>query len=123
MESRIELAKNMARKSPSRFRLGAVLVKRRRIISTGYNQMSKTHPLQEKYHDGSHTLGTHAEVHACIGVSADDLLGAEVYVARLLKDGTQALAKPCLVCRKVLSSLGVYRVVYTTPEGYEEIEL
>ena len=123
MDDRIRLAKSMALKSPSRFRLGAVLARRKHIVSTGYNQMRKTHPLQDKYHDGPHSLGLHAEVHACIGVPAADLHGAEVFVARVLRDGTLALAKPCLVCQKFLSSVGVRRVTYTTPDGVEEIVL
>jgi deoxycytidylate deaminase len=110
----IELALNMAHKSESRFRLGAVLAKRNKVISTGYNQMRKTHPLQEKYNKGEHTIGLHAEVHACLSVDIADLNGAELFVARVLKNGNQAMAKPCETCVRFMRDVGIRTVTYTT---------
>jgi len=123
MDKRIELALSMASKSTSKFRLGAVLAKRNRVISAGYNQMQKTHPLQNRYYEGDGVLGLHAEVHACIGVPAGDLLGAEIYVARLLKNGSVAMAKPCDTCRKFLASVGIVKVTFTTDGGNKELIL
>ena len=39
--------------------------------------------------------------------------GAEVYVARVLRDGHLALAKPCPYCRASLRAQGVEMVYYT----------
>ena len=85
--------------------------------------MRKSHPLQNKFHTGDGVLGLHAEVHACIGVSAKDLQGARMVVARILHDGSIAMAKPCSVCSRFLASVGVESVIYTTNEGIEEMTL
>ena len=116
------LAVNMAKKSASRFRLGAVLAYKRRVISTGFNDMSRTHPLMKRYsREKNFDLGLHAEVHSCIGVSADDLYGSELYVARILKNGSAAMARPCMVCQKFLLDVGIKSVYYTTDTGYGEL--
>lgn len=119
----IKLARSMAFKSRSRFRLGAVLVKKKRVVSTGYNQMKKTHPQMQKFCRQRHTLGLHAEVHCAIGVPMADLDGAELYVARVLRDGSTALARPCGVCREFLRSVGVRLVSYTTKQGIDSERL
>ena len=117
----IDLARHMALKSISKFRLGAVLVKRGRVISTGYNHMRKSHPIMQKYSENiDFTLGLHAEVHACIGVAADDLHTAELWVCRLHKDGKFAMARPCLVCQKFLIDIGVKKVHFTNLDGRVE---
>jgi tRNA(Arg) A34 adenosine deaminase TadA len=47
--------------------------------------------------------------------------GADVYVARQLKNGQLAMAKPCSRCMAVLRSKGVRLVVYTTGSSTYEI--
>jgi deoxycytidylate deaminase len=120
MQKHINLALSMAKKSTSKFRLGAVLARRGNVISTGYNQMDKTHPLQNKFYKGDGALGLHAEVHACIGVPAADLLGAHLYVTRILANGQIAMAKPCPTCYKFLTSVGVARVTFSVSGGPPE---
>ena len=124
MHSYFRLARSQALKSPSRFRLGAVLTKKRKIISAGFNMMHRTHPIMNKFAHIPFTMGTHAEVHACIGVPLADLIGAEMYVYRVLKNGQPALSKPCKTCQNFLRSVGVSKVYYTTDsEEIGELEL
>jgi deoxycytidylate deaminase len=109
-----KLATVMASKSISRFRLGAVLAKKNRVLSTGYNDMRNSHPLQQKFNpDKSFVLGLHAEVHSCIGVPMADLDSADLYVVRILKDGHLAMAKPCKICQRFLLDVGIRRVYYS----------
>jgi len=120
-KSHMRLAIRMAENSPSRFRLGAVLAYRNQVMSTGHNNMARTHPLQQKYaKDRSFALGLHAEVDACLGITKDDLLGADIYVARILKNGRVAMAKPCAVCVKFMLDVGIKRVYYTREDGNME---
>jgi len=118
------LAIRMAEKSPSKFRLGAVLAYRNQVLSTGHNDMAKTHPLQQKYAKNiSFALGLHAEVDACLGVPKTDLYGADLYVARILKNGKIAMAKPCRICQRFILDVGIRRVYYSfSNEGWEELE-
>lgn len=112
------LALRLALKSTGNYRLGAVVAKRCRVLSTGFNRQ-KTHPIMEKYNASGWTkFGLHAEVDSCLGLPADDLLGAEVYVGRIMKNGLPSMAKPCEICERFLRSVGVAKVYYSTQEGW-----
>lgn len=64
--------------------------------------------------------GTHAELRLCRKLDA----GATVFVARILRDGTWANAKPCSLCMNRLRSQRVRRVFYTTgPASYGVLSL
>ena len=116
-----DLARYMALKSVSKFRLGAVLVKKGRVVSTGYNHMQKSHPLMQKYAGKlNFTLGLHAEVHTCIGVSAGDLHMADMWVCRVHRSGALAMALPCRVCQRFLTDVGIRRVYFTNTLGKVE---
>jgi len=45
-----------------------------------------------------------------------------MYVARVAKDGSTRLARPCARCMKVMYEAGVREVVYTTDDGSYKIE-
>jgi len=115
------LAVSMARKSISRYRLGAVVVRKNRPISTGFNTMGKTHPIMKQFSHGYEVPGTHAEVHSCIGMDAKDLHKADIYVARILKSGETAMAKPCPICSSFLKSVGIRRAYFTTGKGCDVV--
>lgn len=99
--------------------VGAVLVKNKRILATGYNGTPKglahceeVGCLREQMNVPSgkmHELcrGIHAEQNAVIqaavhGVSVD---GATLYCTH----------QPCVVCTKILINAGIARIVYANP--------
>jgi hypothetical protein len=55
----------------------------------------------------------HPDAHAEARLTAKLTPGSEVWVARTRKDGTLALARPCVHCMVRLRSAGVSRVAYT----------
>lgn len=112
-EQFMNLAVTTARRSRSKFRLGAVLVKKNRVISWGINRMDRSHPIQARYSRMPFLTGLHAEIHSCLGVEPRHLEGATLYVARLLKNNRTALALPCEACRTFLEDSGVKKVYYT----------
>jgi len=119
----IEIARLVATRSTcQRRQVGAVLVKDKRILATGYNGVPSgvehcefVGCLRETLNIPSgerHELcrGVHAEQNALIwaakyGVSTD---GATLYCTH----------SPCLICAKILVQAGVKRVFYA--EGYED---
>ena len=112
------LAYTVAKQSPSRYRLGAVVAKRNRVLGVGFNNQGKTHPIMRKYDPGEFRPGgIHAEVKACQGASYRELNGAEIYVARVLRSGEPALAKPCEICQRFLRAMGVRLAYYSLPDG------
>ncbi len=101
----INLAIRTALKSSHNFRLGAVVYKGKRVINQGFNKARKTHTMSK------HPYSTiHAEVDAIIGVRKHDLVGASIYIHRLLRTGEAGLAKPCRYCMSLLEDVGIEKV-------------
>jgi dCMP deaminase len=103
-----------SRSTCDRKRVGAVLVRDRMILSTGYNGSVRGMPhCDEAGHmmEDGHCIATvHAEANAVLqaarnGVAID---GATVYTT----------ASPCWACFKLLANAGVVRIVYD--EFYRE---
>lgn len=111
-----ELARKLALKSPSYHKLGCVIAHRNKVLSVGFNDMSKTHP---KANSPFKTL--HAEIDALIGLQRAD--GCDAYVYRELKDGTFAMAKSCAACELALRKIGIKRIFYTTNNGWDVMVL
>ena len=107
-------------------KIGAVVVLKRRIVSSGFNTSNKTHPLQKQYNkyrfagDGNHQC--HAELSALLPLikSGVDLSCSSVFVYRSHKDGTLAMARPCKSCMALIKDCGIKRVFYTTETGYAQ---
>lgn len=99
-------AKTMALNSNVRFKLGAVLVKKGKIILSSYN-IRKTHP---KF--GCGRYGTlHAESRLILKAinKGIDVHSCSVYVYR--KDNRNS--KPCKDCEKILKKFKVKKVCYS----------
>lgn len=116
----MEIAEVVSKRSTClRRKVGAVLVKDRQILATGYNGTPKGLPhceqvgcLREKLHVPSgqnHELcrGIHAEQNAVIqaAVNGVSTLGATLYCTH----------QPCVVCSKILINAGIKRIVYANP--------
>lgn len=106
------LARIVSYKSKSQVRIGAVLTKNRKIISLGYNDMEKTHPVMAKL---SEWKKIHAELDALIGTSRYDLSGATMFVYRDQRDGNVGMCKPCEDCQILMKRAGIYSAYYTDP--------
>lgn len=102
--------------------LCALVVDKNRVLSVGYNS-HKTHPISV----GTPLQQLHAEMHALLQCSPEDLRGIDVVVARGRNSGKPGLAKPCTVCQNILRRFGIKRVFYTTncddPENPEIEEM
>lgn len=111
----MEMAKEASKKSSYYHRLGAVIVKKNRVMSVGYNKPHKTHP------DSKTAYKTvHAEFDAIKKLSQDELKGATIYVLRDAKSGSR-MAKPCQCCMDLISLVGIKKIIYSSNEGYETL--
>lgn len=110
-------------------KIGAVVVLKHRIISSGFNKNTKTHPLQKKYNqyrfsaDSVHAC--HAELSALLPLIKDDVdLGdASIYVFRSHKNGVPGCARPCKSCMELIKDVGIKKIFYTTEDGYAREDL
>lgn len=93
-------------RSSYKYLLGAVIVKRGKIVGKGYNSVA---------YQGKRSFlnGIHAEIAAINNTRAADRSGSTIYVARWMRRGQLGLAKPCPACEKVLRKLGIKKVYYS----------
>lgn len=109
LDHAIELAiKNPIKGYP---RMAAVLYNKRKFVSSGYNKIV-THPLQAKFCRHEKAIYLHAEIAAIVAAkkSVENMI---MYVARVRRDDTPAIAKPCVGCQKALSFFKVKDVFWT----------
>lgn len=105
-----------ARADCERDRVGAVVVKARRIKGTGYNGSPSGHagciacprrladvPPGSSYDGGpGKCFAVHAEANALLYCDREDLVGATLYVTR----------PPCFSCQKLIDASGVVNVIW-----------
>jgi len=110
----MRLARLSAEKSPFlRYKLGAVIVKGGRELSTGYNEIRYTKELRNS------TL--HAEEAAIVKLlkarRQNELVGSDLFVTRIRSNGTSGCSRPCARCSSLIRSVGIRRVFFTTEMG------
>ncbi len=94
------------RSTMRRFGVGAVVVNKNEIVSTGWCHHSDL-KLAEY-------ISIHAEVHAIHRANPKDLQGATIYiVTRSLKSRNRSLGKPCQRCTAFLHDVGIEKIVYS----------
>lgn len=108
------MAAKVAKQSTfKRHRLGAVVVKGHRILSTGYNEVRYSKLT------GKHTL--HAEASAIIKLlksgHQNDLVGSTLYVTRFTRGGRIGMARPCPSCMGLIRAVGIRNVYFTQDDG------
>lgn len=109
-------SKEAAKSSHEQHKLGAVIVKGARILSTGYNQLRPSGVLR--------TQTLHAEAAAILKLLKEkrlsDLCGSELYVTRFTRGGSVGCSKPCTACMELIRSVGIKKVHYINTKGITE---
>lgn len=113
-----EICERLSQKSNSpRFKLGAIVVEKNRIIGLGWNQI-KTNP------KSSHKWSMrHAEFNAILNTQREDLNGCELYVFRRGLDKKIHIAKPCESCNNIIRQMGISKIHYSINDGYNSEDL
>jgi len=88
--------------------------KKGKVISSGVNSFSKSHPLQEKFGCTPYKIFLHAEIDAIVKAlrKNEDLSGFRLAIARVCGDSSDAQAFPCDGCIEALGSYGCDSVTY-----------
>ena len=102
-----------------RWRVVALLASKK-PISISTNQPNKTHPISNK--DNPYKR-LHAEVSCIRKAPKSKLKNSVLYVWRFGRDGQYKIAIPCDICMPFIIESGIRKIVYSTPEGYEEMRL
>ena len=110
LQSAIALARKV--EHDNCWHLAALLMRSHRVISYGWNSYT-THPKSNtKY------KFCHAEFDAILGVDADKLRNATLYVARVGYDGRAKIlfAKPCSHCQELIMRANIKYAYYTVDD-------
>lgn len=134
-----DMARKIAQESTfDNFHLGAVIVYKGRVISTGCNS-HKSHPMQKKYnkkyrHFNRSSKMINDSIHAemsclvnipkCVDLNLD-YSKCKVYIYRISpgKRLQVGLARPCEACMNALRDKGIRKIYYTTDGGFAMEEL
>jgi tRNA(Arg) A34 adenosine deaminase TadA len=114
-------ALDLARRNPVEKlpQMAAIIARKGQVISYGMNSR-KSDPLAAKYGRHPDAIYPHAELAAIKAaltvIDVADLYECTLYVARVLKDGTPALAKPCSGCQRAILEFSIKDVIWTKGE-------
>lgn len=112
IKNNIELAAKLARKYPhdSKYHFCSLLIKKNKVISVGFNSLSKTHPRAKKI---GNTI--HSELHCLLGVREEHLRGATLIVVKMgfQNRSKRTMAKPCTHCQKIIECSPIRDVYYS----------
>ena len=114
----MDLVIDVAKSSPSKKQVGALLLNKNRVVVSATNLETKSHPTQAKYAKkaGLHEkIYLHAEIAALVKCreECDTIVVARVNSLNKLRN-----AKPCPICSLALQEAGINKICYTTDEGF-----
>ena len=107
-----------AKSSPSKKKVGAVLLNKNKVVTSATNLETKSHPLQARFAErvGLHEkISLHAEIAALVKCKEE---WDTIVVARGNPQDKLRMAKPCPICSLALEEAGVKKVHYTTDNGF-----
>jgi dCMP deaminase len=111
----MEIAKVVASRSTClRRKAGAVLVKDKRILSTGYNGVPKGLPHCEDTGcpRADYPSGTHHELCRAVHSEQNAIVQAAIHGVSIEGATLYCTLQPCIICTKMLINAGIKRVVF-----------
>ena len=119
-----ELLASEAKKSPMQYRHGAVIVKKGKILGSGYNIHCQPPRLENIYRIQRKNPSIHAEMSCLKGLRHDQIRGSDIFVGRISKKGEFRMSYPCKRCISLLTRKGIKKVLYTkNPHSFGVIYL
>jgi deoxycytidylate deaminase len=123
----LQQAITVAMTSPSKKRLGSIILKKKKVVAAACNYDKKTHPIQKsyatlackKYNDVkfSPKIYLHSEILCLIRARG---IGDTIITARVAGHGGNKLrdSRPCPLCTLFLKEHGIMKIHYSTPNGF-----
>lgn len=118
-----ERAVTLALETPRVFRSkhAALLCYKGRVLSIGVNRY-KTHPMMKRFSRHPDAVNLHAEIDCIVKAinryGTEILKSSQLYVARVLDNGTLRSSCPCSGCRKAIEAFEISKVYYTVEGGW-----
>lgn len=126
-ESAKECCKKSDYEGSTNIKIGCVVAYKGTILAKGWNT-NKTHTIQHHFNQYRFNNKVtnrylpdkcHAEINALRKIKYLDIdfSNVHVYVYREYKDGASAMARPCAACMRMIKSMGIKYIHYTTADG------
>lgn len=98
------------------YKIGAVIFKGSRILSSGYNEIRGNGKIHPKHKNFDNTI--HAEQAAILNLKDwSRAKGSNILIVRINKSGNFSLAYPCPMCQSFLKFLGINKVYFSNRDG------
>jgi len=120
----------MAQSSTSKKKVGAVLLRKSKIISTAVNLEAKSHPTQAHYGERicreyndyrySEQIYLHAEINCLIRARSD---ADTIIVVRVNRQNQLRMSLPCPICMLALKEAKIKHCYYTDNVGFNYINI
>jgi tRNA(Arg) A34 adenosine deaminase TadA len=113
-----DFAIEVAKSSPSKKKVGAVLLNKSKVVVSATNLETKSHPIQARFAErvGLHQkIYLHAEISALVKCreECDTIIVARVNPQEKLRN-----SRPCPICELALKEAGITKIHYSTDEGF-----
>lgn len=118
METAISIARDTVPFANAK--IGAVLLHHNTVVAVANNNNPKTHPLARRYGKNRNALYPHAEIAVLRNAQKrgfKNWRSATLLIARVLRDGTVAMSKPCEGCSIAIRNFNIGKVYYTDEAG------
>lgn len=114
-------AKGCGGRDGNNFKVGAVIANKHRIIAAKCNSY-RTHPKLKYFTLYPYLHAEQAAIFSLGWTEIQSRKGLRLWVARVHKDNTLALARPCNVCQAILSRYNIKEIYYSTAnEGFKRL--
>lgn len=113
-----DLAVEVAKSSPSKKKVGAVLLNKNKVIVSATNLETKSHPIQARFAKRvglDPKIYLHAEIAALVKCREEC---DTIVVARVNPQNKLRNSKPCPICSLALKEAGITKIHYSTNEGF-----
>lgn len=110
LKTLISLAVDEAKKSECHVRVGCIIFDKKRILSSGFNEMRNHKKLHPRFQSWKGSV--HAEVNTILKAKTD-LSNSCLIVVRINRKNELRLSKPCRDCMKYIEYVGIKKIFYS----------
>lgn len=97
------------------------ILKKNRILSIGFNQYKKTHPITRHFNFPEYQTGLHSEIAAILKYKLTDCTGLTIVNTRVNNNNEIDDAAPCKYCASTIKKLKFKKVIYSNKNGNWEL--
>lgn len=115
--SHLNLLRQIVTPLPWKYKIGAIIFNRKKVITIATNVPDKSHPVQFRYAEKAgeeKRIYLHAEINSIIKTNPKLLIGSSILVVRVGANGELRNSKPCPTCLLAIKESKIFNIFWTT---------